>query len=148
MKRNSVLREDVPDNSAPWQQHRCKSPKEEWQVDPGLLYGQVHKIRNGRRLKYVVSMIVCGTRARFRAAMHRLRFSGRVQTAYIERFNLYLRETEVARWGAMAPLSRRTWSLAQTEEWLNHHLHWSLACYHLGPWRRRSARGPGQCATF
>ena len=96
----------------------------EWQVDPGLLYGQLHKIRNGRRLKYVVSKIVCGTRDRFRRAMQGLGFSGRVQTSYVERFNLFLRET-------VAPLSRRTWSQAQTEEGLSHHLHWSLAYYHL-----------------
>jgi hypothetical protein len=103
----------------------------DWQVDPGLLYGQLNKIRNGRRLKYVVSKIVCGTRNQFRSAMQGLGFSGRVQTAYVERFNLFLRETEVARWGAMAPLSRRTWSLAQSEEGLSHHLHWSLVCYHM-----------------
>jgi IS1 family transposase len=96
----------------------------EWQVDPGLLYGQLHKIRKGRRLKYVVSKIVCGTRDRFRSAMRQLGFSGRVQTAYVERFNLFLRET-------VAPLSRRTWSQAQTEEGLSHHVHWSLVCYHL-----------------
>jgi IS1 family transposase/transposase-like protein len=98
--------------------------QEEWQVDPGLLYGQLHKIRKGRRLKYVVSKIVCGTRDQFRAAMQSLGFSGRVQTAYVERFNLYLRES-------VAPLSRRTWSQSQTEEGLMHHLRWSLACYHL-----------------
>jgi len=96
----------------------------DWQVDPGLLYGQLHKILNGRRLKYAVSKILCGTRDRFRSAMQGLGFSGRVQMAYVERFNLFLRET-------VAPLSRRTWSLAQTEEGLSHHLHWSLACYHL-----------------
>jgi hypothetical protein len=95
-----------------------------WQVDPGLLYGQLHKIRNGRKLKYVITQVVCGTRDRFRSAMQGLGFSGRVQTAYVERFNLFLRET-------VAPLSRRTWSLAQTEEGLSHYLHWSLACYHL-----------------
>jgi IS1 family transposase len=95
-----------------------------WQVDPGLLYGQLHKIRNGRRLKYVISQVVCGTRDRFRSAMRQLGFSDRVQTAYVERFNLFLRET-------VAPLSRRTWSQAQTEQGLSHYLHWSLACYHL-----------------
>jgi hypothetical protein len=74
-----------------------------WQVDPGLLYGQLHKIRNGRKLKYTISRVVCGTRERFRSAMQGLGFSGRVQTSYVERFNLLLRETEVAHWGPWHP---------------------------------------------
>ena len=60
----------------------------------------------------------------FRRGLQTLGFSGRVNTAYIERLNLFLRET-------VAPLSRRTWSLAQTPASLTHYLDWGLICYNL-----------------
>jgi transposase InsO family protein len=95
-----------------------------WQVDPGLLYAQLRKVRQGRRLMHALTEVVCGTRDRFRLAMQALGFTGRVNTAYVERVNLFLRET-------VAPLSRRTWSLAQTEERLGDQLQWSLARYNF-----------------
>ena len=79
-------------------------PKPDWQVDPRLLYGRLHKIRQGRKLKHAITEVVCGTRDGFRKGLQALGFTGRVNTAYVERLNLFLRET-------VAPLSRRTWSL-------------------------------------
>jgi hypothetical protein len=45
------------------------------------------------------------SRAVYRAALQALSFSGRVETAFVERLNLTLREL-------IAPLSRRSWSIA------------------------------------
>jgi hypothetical protein len=53
-----------------------------------------------------------------------LGFSGQVQTAFIERLNLTLRELA-------APLSRRTWSLARSEASLTWNLRWVLIYYHF-----------------
>jgi hypothetical protein len=64
---------------------------------------------------------VCGTRDRFRTGLQALGFSGRVNTAYMERVNLFLRET-------VAPLSRRTGSLAQTPASLTAYLDGALPC--------------------
>jgi len=45
-------------------------------------------------------------------------------TAYVERVNLTLREP-------IAPLSRRTWSLAQDKQSLWMHVEWGRAYYHF-----------------
>jgi IS1 family transposase len=95
-----------------------------WIVDPRLLFGQLHKVRCGRRLKTLYTRIRCGSRRRWQRTLMALGFSGQVQTAFIERLNLTLRELT-------APLSRRTWSLARTEASLTRHLHWVLAYYHF-----------------
>jgi len=95
-----------------------------WQVDPRLLYGQLHKITSGYTLKYMYTQALCGTRAELRNALQSLDLTGKIMTAYIERVNLTLREH-------IAPLSRRTWSLAQDEHSLWMHIEWGRAYYHF-----------------
>jgi hypothetical protein len=51
-----------------------------------------------------------------------LSFSGIVHTAFVERANLTLREL-------IAPLSRRTWSIAYDKQHLELHIQWGLAYY-------------------
>ncbi|NLF79531.1 MAG: hypothetical protein GX573_27885 [Chloroflexi bacterium] len=106
-----------------------------WEVDERLLYGQVHKVRSGYRLKRMYSRIRWGTREAYRAQLQALGFTGKVQTAYVERLNLTLREL-------VAPLSRRTWSLAQTPDQLACHLEWGRAYYHFSRFHE-SLRLPG-----
>ena len=50
--------------------------------------------------------------------------SGLIQTAFIERANLTLRQS-------VAPLRRKTWSLAQSEHALLMHVHWWQLYYHF-----------------
>ncbi len=95
-----------------------------WQVDPRLLYGQVHKVKVGYKLKSMYTLAVCGTRAQLREALGALRLTGRIMTAFVERVNLTLREH-------IPPLSRRTWSLARDEHSLWTHLEWGRAYYHF-----------------
>ncbi len=95
-----------------------------WQIDPRLLYGRLNKIRQGRKLKHAFTEAVCGTRDQLRTGLQTLGFSGRINTAYIERLNLFLRET-------VAPLSRRTWSLAQTPASLADYRDWATCCYNF-----------------
>ena len=67
---------------------------------------------------------LCGTRAELRDALQSLDLTGIIMTAYVERVNLTLREH-------IAPLSRRTWSLAQDEQSLWMHIEWGRAYYHF-----------------
>ena len=95
-----------------------------WQVDPRLWYGQLHKIKSGYALKYRYTQARCGTRAELRDALQSLALTGKIMTAYVERVNLTLREHS-------APLSCRTWSLAQDEHRLWMHIEWGRAYYHF-----------------
>ena len=95
-----------------------------WQVASGLRYGQLHKVKVGYRLKNLYTVALCGTRTQLREALQTLCLSGRIMTAYVERFNLTLRQL-------VAPLSRRTWSLACRESHLGWHIEWLRAYYHF-----------------
>ena len=95
-----------------------------WQVDPRLLYGQLHKVKVGYKLKAMYTLAVCGSREQLRSALAAMRLTGHIMTAYVERVNLTLREH-------IPPLSRRTWSLARTEHALRLHLEWGRAYYHF-----------------
>jgi transposase-like protein len=98
--------------------------KPQWQVAEGLLYGQVVKRYQRRQLVRVRHVIRLGTESAFREALHVLGFSGRVNTAYIERVNLTI-------WRGVAALARRTWATALQSPHLEAHLHWWLAYYHF-----------------
>ena len=86
--------------------------------------GQLHKIKSGYKLKYMFTKAVCGTRAELSAALQSLGLTGKIMTAHVERVNLTLREL-------IAPLSRRTWSLAQDDQSLWQHIEWGRAYYHF-----------------
>ncbi len=98
--------------------------KDHWQVDKRLLYGQLQKIRSGFCLKFNTTRMLIGERLHLKEALQKLGFSGRIQTAYVERLNLTLREM-------IAPLSRRTWSMAHDRSPLSGHIEWGRAYYHF-----------------
>jgi IS1 family transposase len=95
-----------------------------WQVAAGLIYGQVKKTYRRRKLVRVTQVMRCGTRVELSAALKQLGLSGRLNTAFIERLNLTLRQS-------VAALVRRTWSTAQAAPQLLTHLHWWQAYYHF-----------------
>jgi transposase-like protein/IS1 family transposase len=101
-----------------------RSRKPQWQVEAGLLYGQVQKSYRRRKLVRVKHVIRLGTGSAFREALQGLGFSGRVNTAFIERVNLTIRR-------GVAALARRTWATALQAPHLEAHLHWWLAYYHF-----------------
>jgi len=65
-----------------------------------------------------------GTEKALKGALQGLGFSGRLNTAYIERVNLTIRH-------GLAPLARRTWATAQQSPHLLAHLEWWRAYYHF-----------------
>jgi hypothetical protein len=95
-----------------------------WQVHPALLYGQLHKRYQRRQLVRIKYQMQCGTRRTLRAALVRLGWSGKLQTAFVERVNLTVRQS-------VAALIRRTWATAQTAAGLERQVHWWRAYYHF-----------------
>ena len=121
-----------------------------WQVASGLLYGQLHKVKVGYRLKTLYTVALCGTSSQLGEALQALGLSGLIMTAYVERLKLTLRQL-------VAPLSRRTWSLACSHTSLAWHIEWLRAYYHFARpheslrlptahWQRYRSRTPAMAA--
>jgi transposase InsO family protein len=95
-----------------------------WQVAEGLIYGQVKKSYRRRKLVRVTHVMRLGSQADLTIALQGMGFSGRLNTAFIERVNLTVRH-------GVAALARRTWSTAQQAPHLLAHLEWWRAYYHF-----------------
>ena len=96
----------------------------QWQVAAGLIYGQVKKCYRRRKLVRVTPVMRLGTEEALKAVLQGLGFSGRLNTAFIERVNLTIRH-------GIAALARRTWATAQQSPHLLAHLEWWRAYYHF-----------------
>jgi IS1 family transposase len=94
-----------------------------WQVAAGLIYGQVKKSYRRRKLVRVTHVMRLGTEAALQVTLQGLGFSGRLNTAFIERVNLTVRH-------GVAALARRTWATSQQSPHLLAHLEWWRAYYH------------------
>jgi IS1 family transposase len=95
-----------------------------WQVATNLIYGQVKKSYRRRKLVRVTPVMRLSTEADLTIALQRSGFSGRLNTAFIERVNLTVRH-------GVAALARRTWATAQQSPQLLAHLEWWRAYYHF-----------------
>jgi transposase InsO family protein len=93
-------------------------------VANGLIYGQVKKCYQRRKLIRVTHVMRLGTEDALTAALQGMGFSGRLNTAFIERVNLTIRH-------GIAALARRTWATAQQSPHLLAHLEWWRAYYHF-----------------
>ncbi len=100
-------------------QHACH-----WQVMPGLIYGQVKKTYRRRTVVRVTRLMRWGAHEDLQAALRQLGLSGRLNTAFVERLNLTIRQ-------GMAALARRTWATAQVAPQLLVHLEWWRGYYHF-----------------
>jgi IS1 family transposase len=96
----------------------------QWQVLPGLIYGQVKKTYRRRRVVRVLHVMRCSTFADLQGALRQLGLSGRLNTAFVERVNLTIRQ-------GIAALARRTWATAQAAPALLAHLEWWRGYYHF-----------------
>jgi hypothetical protein len=93
-------------------------------VATDLRYGQVKKHYRRRKLVRVRQVIRLGTDLTFTESLQALGFSGKVNTAFIERVNLTIRR-------GVAALARRSWATALQTPHLEAHLHWWQAYYHF-----------------
>jgi IS1 family transposase len=96
----------------------------QWKVAAGLIYGQVKKCYRRRKLVRVTHVMRLGTQADLTLGLQGLGFSGRLNTAFIERVNLTVRQ-------GVAALARRTWATAQQSTHLLASLEWWRAYYHF-----------------
>ncbi len=96
----------------------------QWQVAARLIYGQVKKSYRRRKLVRVSHVMSLGTEDALKVALQGLGFSGRLNTAFIERVNLTVRHGEAA-------LARRTWATSQQSQHLLAHIEWWRAYYHF-----------------
>ncbi len=72
-----------------WREEGCRGRNVRWwQVEPSLIYGQVKKSYRRRKLVRVTHVMRLGTQADLTVALQRMGFSGRLNTAFIERVNL------------------------------------------------------------
>jgi IS1 family transposase len=88
-----------------------------WQLAGDFIYGQVNKLRRRRRLVKVERLMLWGAFETLTSRLKSAGLSGRLNTAFIERLNLTLRQ-------GMALLTRRTWGTAQQASELALHLEW------------------------
>ena len=95
-----------------------------WQVAAGLIYGQLKKSYRRRKLVRVTHVMRLGTQTALQVTLQGLGFSGRLNTAFIERVNLTVRH-------GVAALARRTWATSQQSPHLLAHLEWWRAYYHF-----------------
>ncbi len=95
-----------------------------WQVSAGLLYGQLVKHYRRRRLVRVEPRALLGSLNQLAADLRSSGESGTIQTAFVERLNLTVRQ-------AVTALTRRTWGIAQSPAELVFHLEWWGAYYHF-----------------
>jgi IS1 family transposase len=108
-----------------WLQGVCRGRNvRRWQVAAGLISGQVKKSYRRRKLVRVTHVMRLGTEADLKATLQGLGFSGRLNTAFIERVNLTIRH-------GIAELARRTWATSQQVPQLLASLEWWRAYYHF-----------------
>ena len=77
-----------------------------------------------RRLARVERRALLGSLDQLTAALRNSGGSGAIQTAFVERLNLTVRQ-------AVTALTRRTWGIAQSPAELMFHLEWWRAYYHF-----------------
>lgn len=95
-----------------------------WCIDPRLLYARVVKRYRRHRITEVRHQVLLGKPADFRQALTNQGFSGRVQTAFIERLHLTVRRS-------LASLARRSWSTAHATQDLALQFDWWRAIDHF-----------------
>jgi IS1 family transposase len=95
-----------------------------WQVSDDLLHGQLVKQRKSRKSGFAIMRMMWGKRKDLDILLKLHGFAQLIQTAFIERVNLTIRR-------GVAPLMRKTWSLAQHPEHLLLHIEWWRTYYHF-----------------
>jgi IS1 family transposase len=98
--------------------------KPHWQVNEQLLYGQLVKRREHRHVVFTTMRMLWGKRHALTEVLRLHGLSACIQTAFIERVNLTIRQS-------VALLTRKTWSLPQSDAHLLNHVLWWRHYYHF-----------------
>jgi hypothetical protein len=96
-----------------------------------------NQAKKGDEKPYTITRMKWGKRWQLFQTLKELGFRGTIQTVFIERINLTIRQR-------IAPPSRRTWSLARSQPGLLIHVHWWRGFYHFArPHQSLRAKVPG-----
>jgi len=77
----------------------------------------------GFRITNIYTIVQWGERQIIKKKLQAIDLTGKIQTSFVERMNLTLRELTT-------PLSRRTWSMAYDDAHLLLHIEWVRCYYH------------------
>jgi len=95
-----------------------------WMVSAAFNYAQVIKYRHRTRIVDIEQRFIWGSHEMYRSLLKAAGLSGNINTAYVERANLTIRE-------CVSKLARRTWGTAQYSTELREHLEWWRTYYHF-----------------
>lgn len=95
-----------------------------WEITAVSFYVQVKKIHRRRRLVKVEYHVLLGELEKLRVGLKAVGLSGTINTAFVERLNLTIRQ-------GVSFLVRRTWGTAQFTSELELHLQWWRGYYHF-----------------
>jgi IS1 family transposase len=101
-----------------------RARKLHWKPHDQLLYGQLVKRREKHKVTYTLTRMRWGKRSDLYTILENHGFSKNIHTAFIERVNLTIRQ-------GVSLLTRKTWSLPQSDQQLLLHLQWWRAYYHF-----------------
>ena len=101
-----------------------RARKDHWRPHANLLHGQLIKRRRHRKLKYALTRMAVGERRQLYPILRQNGLRSIIQTAFIERVNLTIRQS-------VSLLTRRTWSIARSRDHLWLHLEWWRCYYHF-----------------
>jgi IS1 family transposase len=105
-----------------WERVDGKKPM--WVLLHDFVYAQVIKHQKRRRTVQVERRILIGDGENYRERLKAAGLSGRINTSFIERLNLSIRQ-------CVSKLTRRTWGPAHFTPELLEHLDWWRAYYHF-----------------
>ena len=95
-----------------------------WVLLRDFVYGQVIKHQRRRKTVEVERRVLVGEMTQYSARLRRAGLSGRINTAFVERINLTIRQ-------CVSKLTRRTWGPAKFTPELMEHLEYWRSYYHF-----------------
>ncbi len=105
-----------------WEKMEGKKPV--WVLLSDFVYSQVIKHQRRRKTVEVERRVLVGEIAQYSGRLREAGLSGRINTAFVERLNLSIRQ-------CVSKLTRRTWGPAKYTPELMEHLEWWRTYYHF-----------------
>ena len=105
-----------------WETADGKKPV--WVLLSDFVYGQVIKHQRRRKTVEVERRVLVGEVTQYSERLRQAGLSGRINTAFVERMNLTIRQ-------CVSKLTRRTWGPAKFTPELMEHLEWWRSYYHF-----------------
>jgi hypothetical protein len=95
-----------------------------WEIASSFLYAQLKKVHGRGHLVWLERRMLWGELEQLKDGLEALGLSGKINTAFIQRLNLTLRQ-------AVSFLARRTWGIAHCRPELEISVEWWRGYYHF-----------------